>query len=151
MENKIRGLRSVLVGQEEAEAIAELEQLLSLETLSAKVVSNGEIKITESALTLLRQVVRSVASGEPVSLMPHNYQLTTQEAADLLNVSEGYLIKLLDRGEIAEVLAGSERRVLFQQAIAYKEARDKKRRQHLKQLTQMSQEAGFYQTEEPLH
>jgi excisionase family DNA binding protein len=73
--------------------------------------------------------------------------LTTQEAAELLNISRPYLVKLLDVGTIPferpEGL-GSHRRIRFEDLMEYKHKRSAERKQQLKRLTQLSQETGFY-------
>jgi excisionase family DNA binding protein len=70
--------------------------------------------------------------------------MTTQEAADILNVSRPYLIKLLEQGEIQYIKVGSHRRVNLLDLMKYKEERDKKRHKGIKELSQFLQEEGFY-------
>ncbi|MHC5724320.1 MAG: helix-turn-helix domain-containing protein [Nostoc sp.] len=94
---------------------------------------------------VLRQVVQAMASGKNVSIVTHNPELTTQQAADLLNVSRPYLIKLLEQGELPYFMVGTHRRVKFEDLIKYKQQRDTKRRQLLDELIAESQELGFYQ------
>ncbi len=139
-------LKSVTQPQE-ADLIAQLEQILSLEASQAKLVgSNGEeVLIPESVYSVLRQVVHAMASGKTITLAPHNRELTTQQAADILNVSRPFLIKLLEEEQIPYIKVGKHRRIRYQDLMKYKEVRDQKRSQLLDQLTQMSQEAGFYE------
>ncbi|MCC3414459.1 MULTISPECIES: helix-turn-helix domain-containing protein [unclassified Microcoleus] len=75
----------------------------------------------------------------------HNRELTTQQAADILNVSRPFLVKLLDEGAIPCVKVGSHRRIQLKDLIIYQEQRKVKRRQGLKELTQFLQEEGFYE------
>ncbi|AFZ06278.1 DNA binding domain protein, excisionase family [Oscillatoria nigro-viridis PCC 7112] len=139
--------KSVLIPEQEQEAIAKLDQILSLESAQPKLVgSNGEeIIIPRSVYNLLGQVVRAMASGQAISLVPHNREITTQEAADILNVSRPFLVKLLEKGEIPYIKVGSHRRILFQDLMTYKEQRKIQRRQGLKELTQFLQDEGFYE------
>ncbi len=138
---------SVLIPEQETEAIAQLEPILSLESSQLRLVaSNGEeIVIPESVYSLLGQVVRAMASGQVISIVPHNRELTTQQAADILNVSRPFLVKLLENGEIPYIKVGSHRRILFQDLMVYKEQRKVKRRQLLDQLIEMTEEAGLYE------
>jgi len=75
----------------------------------------------------------------------HNRELTTQQAADILNVSRRFLVKLLDEGAIPYIKVGSHRRIRFKDLIIYQEQRKVMRRQGLKELTQFLQEEGFYE------
>ncbi|HEY7832450.1 MAG TPA: helix-turn-helix domain-containing protein [Ktedonobacterales bacterium] len=77
--------------------------------------------------------------------MPLNKELTTQEAADLLNVSRPFLIKLLEQGGVPFAKTGSHRRIRFSDLMAYKHRRDADRQRALARLTQMSQEVGLYE------
>jgi len=86
-----------------------------------------------------------MASGQAISLVLHNRELTTQEAADILNVSRPFLVKLLEKGEIPYIKVGSHRRILFQHLMTYKQQRKVQRRQLLDQLIEMTEEAGLYE------
>ena len=142
-------LESVFVEEQDRALIAQLEELFSLEPSQAKLVgSNGkEVKIPEPVYRMLRDIVRLMASGQRVSIVSHNCQLTTQEAAEILNVSRPFLVKLLEAGEIPYIKVGSHRRVIFQDLMNYKEQRKVKRQKGLKEITQFLQDEGFYEEE----
>jgi len=138
---------SVLITEQETEAIKKLQQILSSESAQVKLVaSNGEeILIPESVYNLLGQVVRAMASGQAVSIVTHNRELTVHQAADLLNVSRSFIVKLLDEGAIPYIEVGSRRRILFQDLMTYKQQRKVQRRQLLDELIEMTEEAGLYE------
>ncbi len=91
-----------------------------------------------------RQVVHAMALGHTISIAAQQQEMTTQEAADFLNVSRPYLIKLLEQGEIPYIKVGSHRRVNLLDLSKYKEERDKKRREGMKEFSKFLQEEGFY-------
>ncbi|WP_409339927.1 helix-turn-helix domain-containing protein, partial [Nostoc edaphicum] len=139
-------LDSVISPQLEAQSIKELERILSVQGSQAKLVgANGEqIIIPDSIYQVLLQIVHAMASGKAISIIPQQQELTTQQASELLNVSRPYLIKLLEQGDIHYIKVGSHRRVRFDDLMKYKQQRDIKRREGLKELTQFMQDEGFY-------
>jgi excisionase family DNA binding protein len=139
-----------LITEAEAEAIKQLEHILNHENSQLKLVAanDEEMTIPDSVLRVLRQVVQAMASDKNVSIVTYNPELTTQQAADLLNVSRPYLIKLLEQGELPYILVGTHRRVKFEDLIKYKQQRDTKRRELLQELIEISEEAGLYDYEE---
>ncbi|MGB8689786.1 MAG: helix-turn-helix domain-containing protein [Microcoleus sp.] len=138
---------SVLPQEKEQESIAQLAQILSRESAQPKLVtSNGEeILIPESVCNILRQAVQAMAAKQAVSIVLHDRELTTQQAADILNVSRPFLVKLLDEGAIPYIKVGSHRRIQLKDLIIYQEQRKVMRRQGLNELTQFLQEEGFYE------
>ncbi len=142
-------VESVMAQEQEASSIRQIERILKLEGSQPKLVgANGEeITIPDSVYQVLRQVVHAMALGQAISIVPQERELTTQQAADFLNVSRPYLIKLLEQGEIPYIKVGAHRRVRFEDLKKYKEQRDQKRSQILQQLIEMSEEAGLYEDE----
>lgn len=109
------------------------------------VSSTGEeIDLPEPVFHLLRQMVHDLAQGNSVTIVPLHKELTTQEAADILNVSRQYLVELLEAGGIPFTLVGTHRRIRFGDLMDYKERRDASRREGLSRLTKKSQKLGLY-------
>jgi excisionase family DNA binding protein len=74
-------------------------------------------------------------------------ELTTQQAADILQMSRPYLIKLLEHNEIPFIKTGTHRRIRLNDLMEYKKRREAERAQGLTELTQLSQEYGLYEEE----
>ena len=113
---------------------------------SAKLVSpeGEELKLPGSVYSLLVRIVNEMDRGNGITIIPVHAELTTQQAAELLNVSRPHLVKLLRDGEIPFHKVGRHRRVRVEDLLAYKERRDSKRRRLLQKMTREAQEAGLY-------
>lgn len=139
-------LEPIQASAQEKPGLKRLDIALQPETLHAALLGpDGEaIPIPESVYQVLREAVHELLAGKAVSLVPLSHELTTQGAADLLNVSRPYFVKLLDQGAISHHLVGTHRRVYYEDLMEYKHQRDRQRQQKLRELTQLSQDEGFY-------
>ena len=109
------------------------------------IAPDGEqIEIPEAVYRVVCHAVPILASGDSVSVVPIHKELTTQEAAELLNVSRPHLIHLLDEEKIPYTKTGTHRRIRLSDLMEYKRIRDKERREALDKLTALSQEFGLY-------
>lgn len=111
--------------------------------LSLRVTESAQeqlIELPAGAVTLLMDVLEAMAAGRGVTIIPENAELTTVEAARILNVSRPYLIKLLDEKVIPHRLVGKHRRILIDDVVAYKQRIDAERESVLAQLTAEAQE-----------
>jgi len=99
--------------------------------------------LPRAAVELLQGILREMAQGHAVTLIPVHAELTTQQAADLLNVSRPYLVSLLESGVIPYRKIGTRRRVLFEHLMAYKKLEDAKRLEALNELGRQAQELGL--------
>ncbi len=104
--------------------------------------SAGEstVKLPASAVQLLIRILDEMARGNAVTLVPVHAELTTQEAADLLQISRPSLIQLLEEGKMEFRLVGTHRRVRFESLIKYKRQIDAERRTALDDLAAYDQE-----------
>ncbi|HBH88653.1 excisionase family DNA-binding protein [Ponticaulis sp.] len=93
-----------------------------------------EIVLSERLSNLLVNMLDHLASGDGVTFVPIHKHLTTQQAADILNVSRPYLIKLLDQGEMEFETVGRHRRILAKNLFDYKNKRAATRSAALSEL-----------------
>ncbi len=99
-----------------------------------------QLRIPSSALQLLFAALSEMACGNGVSLLPLHAELTTQQAADFLNVSRPYVVGLLEKGEMAFRKVGNQRRVQLREVVAYKARTDIERRTALDELAREARE-----------
>jgi len=100
----------------------------------------SEITLTPALSHVLMELLRHIGRGDAVTLVPVSQMLTTQQAADILNVSRPFLISLLEKEEIKYTLVGRHRRIKAEHLFAYKRSRDEKRADALSALAEMDAE-----------
>lgn len=98
------------------------------------------VSIPVAAFRLLNEILTQMAQGNAVTLIPIHAELTTQQAADILNVSRPFLIEQLEKNIVPHRKVGTHRRVLFKDLMAYKREMDRKRLEALEQLTAQAEE-----------
>jgi excisionase family DNA binding protein len=137
----------------EAEAILAKEtsrilasQAPSVDPLSMRVLGQAHeetVRVPASAVRMLIRILEEMAKGNAVTLIPVHAELTTQEAADMLNISRPSLIQLLDEGKIEFRKVGTHRRVRFEALMAYKRKALADRKAALAELAAYDQEIGI--------
>jgi excisionase family DNA binding protein len=113
-------------------------------TIQGELAGDDALVVPREAAVLLAKVLGFLASGEGVTVVPDATELTTQQAAEFLNVSRPYLIKLLESDQIPFRLVGTHRRVRFRDLREYKSHDDLDRRRAADEPTGLSQELGLY-------
>jgi len=98
------------------------------------------ISIPVTAFRLLNSILTEMAKGNAVTLIPVHAELTTQQAAQTLNVSRPFLIEQLEKGVIPYRKVGTHRRVMFKDLMEYKQTMDHNRLNALEELSAIDQE-----------
>ena len=107
-------------------------------------VDGGEmLRLPRSVGDLLYHLLTEMAQGHAVTLFPVHAELTTQEAADYLNVSRPYLVRLLQEGKIKFHMVGTHRRVKFSDLDAFRKSNEEDRQTVMEELTSQAQELGL--------
>ncbi len=101
------------------------------------------LTVPRPAVDLLVRVLANMAAGRGVTVVPSHAELTTQQAAEILNVSRPFVIKLLDQEQIAYRTVGTHRRIRADSLLAYKRQDDAARRRDAGELAAMTQELGL--------
>lgn len=128
------------------EGATELSKFLGARPNSDRAVvkmDGTDIILPRIAIELLQEILADMSQGNAVTIVPREAEFTTQEAADFLNVSRPYLVKLLETGEISHTKVGTHRRIKFEDLVAYKKAMRKKSEDAMKLLAELSQEYGM--------
>jgi len=140
-----QNLESIIPTETEVKLARKSSHILS--SIPLKKTKSIEITLDEtqnitlplSAFKLLVSILTQMAEGNAVTLVPVHAELTTQEAAELLNVSRPFLIQLLESRKISFRKVGSRRKILFQDLMLYKTKTDKARRKVLDELAEEAQ------------
>jgi len=143
--------KSLTIGQptEKEAALAResgkrLQEQVSKNGQDIKLVVNGRtldgVKLPESAVRILIAGLTEIGKGNAIRLVPQHTELSTQEAAEILNLSRPYVVRLLDEGKIPSHKVGTHRRVRIDDVLAYKRLSDSDRLDALKNLVEEAQE-----------
>lgn len=102
-----------------------------------------KLLLPATAVRLLLDLLTEMAAGNAITLIPVHAQLTTQQAADVLNVSRPFLVSLLEQGKIPHVKVGTHRRILFEDLMRYKKDIDRERQKALDELVRESEKLNI--------
>ena len=145
------GLAATLPSESEADVAKETSQLLAARLKKGAPMQfrldddkgQATVKLPAPAAALLLRILEEMARGNAVTIIPVHAELTTQEAADMLNISRPSLIQLLEEGKIKYRRVGTHRRVRFEALMRYKRHVDEARRAALDELASYDQELGI--------
>jgi excisionase family DNA binding protein len=129
---------------EEREMYTRLAAMLAREPVEMVGADGERLALSPRTQQLVRNIVESLAADRVIFVSAMKKDLTTQQAADLLNVSRPYLIKLLEEGAIPYSKVGTHRRVQYGDLMAYAGTWKAEQKRLLRELTQINEEMGFY-------
>jgi excisionase family DNA binding protein len=135
----------VVASEEEEQALRALDAAFD-RMQPARLVAEGfgSVELPPSVHEILARVVHALADGHAVTVLPVHVELTTQDAADLLNVSRPYVISLIDKGTLTCArTAGGHRRLQLAEVLAYKRSRDTERRAALDEMSAEAERLGL--------
>ena len=95
------------------------------------------------AARLLMEILKELGAGRAVTIVPVEAEITTQQAADLLNVSRPYLVGMIEKGMLAARMVGNQRRLPLKDVLAYKTENRAKRLEAIREMVAIDQELGL--------
>ena len=98
------------------------------------------IEVPPSIFAVLKDVLTNMAAGRAFSVVTTDTEISTQVAAEMLNVSRPYIVKLLEAGKIPYTKVGSHRRVKIEDVLMYKANLKKTADDALQNLSDQAQE-----------
>lgn len=113
------------------------------EQLTVRLEDGSELVLPKAAASLLTHLLTEMSQGNAITLIPLHAELSTKQAAEFLNVSRPFLIKLLQQGKIPFRKVGSHRRVLFTELKTYKQRFEAERQKAMQELATQAEELGM--------
>lgn len=133
------------VAAESYNALAEVIEQITKEQTEIEIEETKEkIVIPSRALKLLGEILKAMAQGNPISIVPIAAEVTTQQAAEIIGCSRPYLVKLLEEGKIEFTKVGRHRRLMFDDVIKYKKAMKEEQKKHIIDIMNFDEETGMY-------
>lgn len=101
------------------------------------------LELPPKVLRLFADLLGQMARREPIALIPQKLELTTQDAANLLNVSRPFIVKEIEAGKLHYRKVGRHRRIEFKEVMRYKEAMQSRAEDALQELADQAQKLGL--------
>ncbi|HLZ60804.1 MAG TPA: helix-turn-helix domain-containing protein [Ktedonosporobacter sp.] len=139
----------VTTSDNERAALKKIDGVLKNEKRMPRLVGpdGEEIELPGSLFQVLQRTIYHMLHGRDISIVPIERELTTEQAADLLNISRPSLVNLLEKGEIPFHKVGTHRRISLADLMIYKAQRAERRALALAEMVRLSEEMGLYEEE----
>ena len=124
-----------------------LDALRNCRSVKLSVRNGRSVQVPNSALASLLATLEAVADGSSVEVVRIDAEVTTQQAARILNVSRPTAARLFDLGEITSHKVGSHRRAKLKDVVAFRDAEATSRRKVLDEMVREAEEMGLYDIE----
>ncbi|MGY1898490.1 helix-turn-helix domain-containing protein [Nocardia gipuzkoensis] len=111
--------------------------------VSSEHAGDDALVLPREAVSMLAFILAQAAEGRGVTVVPSHAELTTQQAADMLNVSRPYVVTLLEAGEIPFRLVGRHRRIRYDDLKQYQRRAEAKSRAAMDELAELGQDLGI--------
>lgn len=148
MATEVAEREPIVADETEHLALDEIERALVQPTPESRALIVGpdgtRTELPESLYAVLVRAAHELRRGRGISILPVGLELTTQQAADLVNVSRPFLIRLLEAGQIPYHMVGTHRRIRLDDLLAYRRRRSQDRRAMLAGMAAEAQELGIY-------
>lgn len=142
----MQALQEIPTKKDRREAKSVLELIQAQSEIKPQLIyrSNGEEKeLSPKIIEMLDFILENMSEGKAVSIVPTDQEVTTQMAADMLNVSRPYVVKLLEEGELPYRKVGRHRRIKLRDVQHYDKKMQKIQQESLDELAKLSQEMGL--------
>jgi len=131
------------IAQENVKILGQIAGKHKKSSKAIEIEVSGEkehVKIPVSAFKFLNTIMQHMAQGKAISIIPSSAEITTQQAAEMLNMSRPHVVKLLEEGELPFHKVGTHRRIKLKDLEKYRARMEKEREEALTELAKQAQE-----------
>jgi excisionase family DNA binding protein len=127
---------------ERLETVVQAKQDITVH-IDSPVAANISVPLPAKVVAMMFDILKAMEEGTPVSVIPHEAELTTKQAADFLNVSRPYVCTLIDDGKLDARMVGRHRRIRFADLLAFEKAQRKQRDDALDAMHRRAERYGL--------
>lgn len=106
-------------------------------------ITGREVPLSAQIHDLLHTLLIDLAQNRPAAVVPLDHELTPNQAADLLNTSRGYVLRLIEDNALPARMVGTHRRIRLEDVLAYKVKSDAEQDKAMNDLVTIEQELGL--------